>query len=195
MRLWESPITQLPEKRYSIGILLGGDIITYDNATDRLIFRTGADRLLQTIDLYKKGLISKILISGGSGHLLYKDRTEAAFIKKFLVGIGVSPDDIIVENKSRNTKENAKYTIKIIQEMNIKDPALLITSALHMKRAKATFEKQGLNVVGYATSKRTGARLKTFDHLFIPSATTLKNWDLLFHEMIGYGVYKIMGYC
>ncbi len=195
VRLWEMPIEQSPNKDYSAGVLLCGDIATYDNPSERIIFRSGADRLLQTIELYKREKIKKIIVSGGSGHLIYKDRTEAAFIKKYLTNIGIPPDDIIFESSSRNTFENARYTYRLLQENKISDTILLITSSLHMRRAYACFKKQGLPVKMYTTSKIVGPRLHNFDHLFIPSVSALQKWNLVIHEMIGYVSYKIIGYC
>lgn len=195
MRAWERPIAEKKNAGISAGILLGGDIVTYDRPSDRVIFRSGSDRLLQSVDLYKNGTIKKIIISGGSGHLIYKDRTEAAFVKKYLIGIGIDNSDILVENTSKNTFDNAKFTARLLEKNNISDSVLLITSALHMRRASACFEKQSIPVIEYPTSKITGPRLKNFEHLFIPSIKTLENWNLLIHEIIGFGVYKVLGYC
>lgn len=195
IRLWESPLEEIPVSNYSAGVLLCGDIASYDKASDRIIFRSGADRLLQVIELYQQGIIKKIIVSGGSGHLIYKDRTEAAFIKKYLTNIGIDAEDIIFESRSRNTHENARFTSVLLKENRINDTVLIITSSLHMTRASACFKKQGVLIKEYPTSKITGERLHNFDHLFIPSVLTLKNWDLLFHEIIGYISYKLMGYC
>lgn len=195
VRAWEKPFTTKTSTGLSAGVLLGGDIVTYDRPADRAIFRSGSDRLLQTIDLYKKDIIKKIIISGGSGHLIYRDRTEASFIKKYLTGIGIDGSDIYVENTSKNTFENARFTARLLEKNNIHDSVLLVTSALHMRRAAACFEKQSVLVIQYPTSKITGPRIKNFDHLFIPSIKTLENWNLLIHEIIGFGVYKLLGYC
>lgn len=195
IRAWERPLSGDVRSKYEAAIVLGGDIVSYDKPSDRLIFRSGADRLLQAIDLYKNGSIKKIIISGGSGHLLYKDRTEASFVKKYLLRIGVDNKDILIENTSKNTFENAKYTAKLLQKNDITDSLLLITSSLHMRRAAACFEKQSISVKEYPTSKITGSRIKDVDHLFIPSIKTLENWNKLIHELLGYGVYKILGYC
>lgn len=195
IRVWEKPLNKVNDTYYTAGILLGGDIISYDKASDRVIFRSGADRLLQTISLYKSGKIKRIVISGGSGHLLYRDRTEASFIKRYLAEIGINSNDIIVENMSKNTFENAKFTAKILRSNDISDTVLLITSSMHMRRAAACFRKQGIAVEEFPTSKITGNRITNYDHLIVPSLTTLKNWNVLIHEIMGFGMYKLMGYC
>ncbi len=198
VRLWEKPdrnAKMLQQANYSAGILLCGDVVDYDKSIDKLIFRSGADRLLQTIDLYKNGTISKIIISGGSGHLIYKDRTEASFIKLYLTRIGINDEDILFESSSRNTYENAKFTAILLKDNNIRGPLLLITSAMHMRRAAAAFRKLNINIEEYPTSKITGQRMVDIDHLIVPSLTTLSNWKILIHEITGYIAYKLMGYC
>ncbi len=194
IRSWEMPLTKTPTETYSAGIILGGDIASYDRATDRVIFRSGADRLMQAIELFKKGVIKKIIISGGPGHIVYRDRMEADYIRNYLVEIGIDESNILYESRSMNTIENATYTAQLMKENNITGTTLLITSALHMKRALGTFAKQGVSVTPYTTARITGERLYNFDHLFIPSIVTLKNWNLLIHEWIGYMAYKFMGY-
>ena len=64
IRIWEIPIQQAPVKKYSAGVLLCGDIATYDKPSDRIIFRSGADRLLQVIELYERGIINKEITGG-----------------------------------------------------------------------------------------------------------------------------------
>jgi uncharacterized SAM-binding protein YcdF (DUF218 family) len=194
IRRWEKPLTKAPTETYTAGIILGGDIASYDKATDRVLFRSGADRLMQAIELFNTGVIKKIIISGGPGHILYRDRMEADYIRNYLVNIGINESDIIYESRSMNTIENATFTAQLMKENNITGTALLITSALHMRRAVTTFEKQGVSVEPYPTSKITGERLYNIDHLLIPSVVTLKNWNLLIHEWIGYFAYKFMGY-
>ncbi|HLO92194.1 MAG: YdcF family protein [Chloroflexota bacterium] len=195
IRAWEKPLVKRLSGSYNAGIVLGGDIVSYDKPSDRVIFRSGADRLLQAVELYKKKNIKKIIISGGSGHLIYRDRTEASFIKKYLINIGIESNDILVENKSKNTFENARFTAKLLQQNDSSDSLLLITSSLHMRRASGCFEKQSIAIREYPTAKITGDRLKNIDHLLIPSIKTLEQWNLLIHELLGYAMYKVMGYC
>lgn len=195
IRKWEIPMhTVDSSSHYKVGVLLGGDIVTYDNAKQRVIFRSGADRLMQTIDLYHHKVIDTIMITGGSGHLLHSDRTEANYIKTYLVGIGIPEKDIIVDIMARNTYQNALEVAKMLK-VNHHEKVLLITSALHMRRASACFTKQGIAHDKYSTSQITSDRLFDIDHLLIPSVLTLKNWDLLIHEWIGFLTYKIFGYC
>jgi hypothetical protein len=58
----------------------------------------------------------------------------------------------------------------------------------------AVFNKIGIEVTAYPTSKITGMRLYNIKHLFIPDIESLNCWNDLLHEWIGWVTYKIMGY-
>ena len=73
---------------------------------------------------------------------------------------------------------------------------LLVTSALHMKRAKACFEKAGFEHFDcFTTDHYTGSkRGYDFDQYIVPDISTLVNWEKLSKEWVGYVVYWMMGY-
>ena len=79
---------------------------------------------------------------------------EATAARELLVELGVDPDRIIVEDKSRNTDENAQFTAAIVRP-EPKQRWLLVTSALHMPRAIGVFEKAGIDVVANPVAYRT----------------------------------------
>jgi uncharacterized SAM-binding protein YcdF (DUF218 family) len=180
--------------RYDAGIVLGGGMVTIDRENDRLIFQKNTDRFLQTIHLYKRGIIRKILLSSGSGSLVFDDILEASLLKKYLIELGIPDKDILVDSLSRNTYENAVNSSKIINDSLKGGKFLLITSALHMARAKACFSKQGISVDVFPTSKMTGGRRWDIGHLLVPDAGNFERWEELLHEWMGYLIYKIAGY-
>ena len=104
-----------------------------------------ANRLLTAVRLQKK-LDIPIVVSGGQ---IYEDSgREADIARRILKELGVSEDRIILENKSLNTTQNAQYTANILKEHNFKQP-LLVTSAFHMERAMANFDKLGIAATPY----------------------------------------------
>lgn len=193
IRLWESQerITEVNAK-FDAGIVLGG-MLSYDKQNDEIQFQRAVDRLLQTVILYKKGSIHKIMFTGGSGSLII-DNPEAIYAKRFLIEIGIPEKDILIEYKSTNTRENAVFTKSILDKEMPNGKFILITSAMHMTRAKACFEKVGLHVIPYNTDRYSGPRKFVFDHLFVPEAGTLFLWNSFLHEIFGYISYQIMGY-
>ncbi len=135
-----------------------------------------------------------MLISGGAGHLIYRDMLEASLLKSYLVKIGIPSADILVDSVSDNTHQNAVNTAKILNTGLYGTKYLLITSSSHMRRAIACYKKQGLNCTPYPTNKMTGRRVYSFQHLFVPEIRSILFYDTLIHEILGYTVYKTMGY-
>jgi len=192
---WEKHgITEVQEK-HDVGIVLGGWIAEYDKNLDRAVFKSVPDRFLQAYRLYKTGKIEKILLSGGSGHYLYPWKKEAKVLKNYLLEIGVPPADILADTNSRNTHENAVYTKQLLQKHPEIKSKLLISSAIHMKRAQACFEAEGMEVTPFGTDRIVPLDgVNNFETLFIPDVVSFRYWHLLIHEWIGYVVYDIRGY-
>lgn len=195
IRLWEIPATKFEQvQTHDYGIVLGG-MSSYDKIYHRAQFSRGIDRLMQGVELYKMGKIKKIIFTGGSGRILEPDMKEGNYLKRYMLYMGVRKEDFIIESESNNTRENALFTKKIIDEQNLKGSYLLITSAFHMRRSIGCFEKAGMEVTPYSTDRYSGKRKFVFDHVFIPNASTLNDWTNLIHEWVGYLVYKLKGYC
>jgi uncharacterized SAM-binding protein YcdF (DUF218 family) len=170
-------------------------MISYDARLDQPKFAGSSDRIWQTIGLLRTGQVEKIIITGGSGSINYPEEKEAAILKKFLVKIGIADSLIIIENESRNTHENAVNTKKLLDSLQVKSDLLFVTSAFHMRRSIACFEKVGItNLRPYTTDRYSGPRKFELDHLLIPTVEALQEFTLLIHEITGYLVYKIRGF-
>lgn len=189
---WEIEVVKYgKEKPHDIGIVLGGGV-TYDAISKRVKYGSNMQRYTDAIDLYKRGIIKKILVSSGSGSMVY-DWKEADWIQKMYVQFGVAQEDIWVENRSRNTAENAQFSKQMLDSLNFQGTAYLITSATHMRRSMACFSKAGIKTAPYSVNKMTGRRVFYPDHLFLPNAYALVKWDALIHEWIGCIAYKLTG--
>ncbi len=195
IRLWEITETDMNEEKiYDAAIVLGGGMITYDNSNGRHSFRDNTDRLLQALALYNNGRVKKILITGGSGSLKYRNMAEACLLKDFCHEMGFDTTAIIVECKSDNTFQNAKYTAEILSDSMDSGNYLLITSASHMRRARAVFKKAGFTFDIYPTNPVAGSRRYDPYFLFVPSVSAIITWEKFFKEVPGYLIYKIAGY-
>ncbi len=198
MLWWEVPPVPVDnlDQQYEAAIILSGVTATDKQTSDRVNLHKGADRIMHTVQLYKLGKVKRIIVSGGSGKLLTEDEpTEAEQIKKILLISGVSENDIITEDQSRNTHENALFTAKLLKDNNINDEQLLlVTSAFHMRRALACFSKAGLAPQAYSTDFYSSDRSYTPDATIIPSDKALSTWTTLTKEWTGYFMYKVLGY-
>lgn len=194
-RLWEEdPVSIASLPNYEVGIILTGITNTGKESEDRVYFQKGADRLLHTVQLYKLGKIKKILITGGAAKLIGEGVAEAIQLRKVLLFCGVNEQDIILEDQAKNTRENALFSKRALDSLDIKGNQLLITSAFHMRRAKGCFKKVELSVDIYPVDYYTYDRKLTPDKILIPSEAALGKWALLIHEVTGYVVYKVTGY-
>ncbi|MEI6123731.1 MAG: YdcF family protein [Bacteroidota bacterium] len=195
VRAWEEPM-MIPaaNEHYQAGVVLGGGMVTIDTDYDRLIFRENTDRFLQAFSLYKNHIIKKIIISGGSGSLVFKETIEATLIKRYLTDVGVPLSDIIIDSTSNNTYENAVNCTKIIGSRYQTGRFLLLTSALHMRRAAACFGSQGQCMVMYPVGKMVGKRRTDIGYYLLPDTEALIRWEKYLHEVLGYLSYTFMGY-
>ncbi len=116
-------------------VVLGGGYSTDPrvDVASRLMEVTLA-RLVGGIELYRKMPGSKLILSGGPPPL-------AETMEKVAVNLGVREQDIILDTKSRNTREESFLIAPIVGGK----PFFLVTSASHMPRAMALFRKLGMN--------------------------------------------------
>lgn len=195
-RAWE-PVTSdyyMTDEKFDLAIVLGG-IGRIDERQKRFDFGYSADRLFQTLELYYRGRVNQILFSGGSGSIRFPDQKEALYIKKYLNTIKVPDSSLIIEPESKNTYENAVNTKIILDSLKFTGSILLVTSAYHMPRSLATFQKAGFTkLTPYITNRLSGPRRFDWDHCFLPSSDALITWNMLVHEWVGFLVYKVKGY-
>jgi uncharacterized SAM-binding protein YcdF (DUF218 family) len=199
---WEVPptdptnITQV----FDVGIVLtGGMILNKESSQNQIFTDKSADRFIQALRLYKMGKIKKILISGGTTDLSFirKDaNNETLKVAQILEELGVAKNDIILETKARNTRENALFTADILKKNpQLGNRLLLFTSAFHLRRAVGCFEKAGLTVTPFGTAYLSKERSYTLNNLILPREENMEISYHFVHEIMGYVVYKIMGYC
>lgn len=195
MSLWEVPARPFNKVNpYEWGIVLTGVAKAEMEPNDRVYFQRGADRVVHTVQLYKLGLIRKIMISGGSGRLLDIGEREADDLKKAMLIMGV-PDSVIwIENQSRNTHESAVAVVKLLKGQTRPNQCVLITSAFHMRRSLGCFEKEEWPLDAFSTDFLTHRRKFTFDILFIPKVEAIGIWHHLVKETLGYLSYWTVGY-
>ncbi|OIQ97940.1 hypothetical protein GALL_199890 [mine drainage metagenome] len=191
--LWWQPKRVTLEKgnHYSAGILLGG-FANFD-IHKQGFFTESADRFIQTEKLYHQGFIQKIIMTGGSGALIDNEAKEADFVKNELIASGVAEKDIIIENNSRNTFENAVFTKRIIDSLQLKGPFVLLTSAIHMPRSVKIFQKAKINVIPFPTDFHVIDSKLNWDEYIIPDLKLLNEWQYTIHEIVGIVAYKLTG--
>lgn len=170
-------------------VLLGGgnidkvpDFSGYGIPTDRMI-----GRIVTAVRL-QKYLSIPIIVSSGKVH---KNSSAGALIaKRFLIDLGVEEGQIIIEDKSRDTYENAKYTREICLRNGYKNP-ILVTSASHLKRSLLSFKKIGMDIVPYPANFRS-KRTKNYQlYSYLPHSSSLVTTSIALHEYLGILFYNL----
>jgi uncharacterized SAM-binding protein YcdF (DUF218 family) len=189
---YETPQTSL-KKPYQWCIILGGGMMRSGEG-----YRTGetADRFVQPLLLYKKGLVKKLLITGGNVNikgLKIDDTQESKKVKEVLIAMGVAEKDIYLEENARNTHENATYTKKMLAPY-LAEEMVLVTSAMHMPRAKACYIREGIKVVVYPADIKKKDTPSGILDLVIPQERNLSKFAELIREMAGFVIYKVVGF-
>jgi uncharacterized SAM-binding protein YcdF (DUF218 family) len=188
----QAPKVNLPDgKVYEAGIILGG-LAGYDKYNNGH-FGENADRFIQTANLYHRGIIKKIIISGGNGTTDPDVLPEAIYLRQQFIDNGVQDSAIIMETKSRNTYENAVFSKHVSDSLHLKQPLVLITSAFHMKRSMSSFTKAGLNCIPYPCDFKIVPQKFSLRDTVLPDLTLLYDWSLNMKELIGLAVYRMTG--
>jgi len=197
LRWWEVPPVPIARLApHDVAVVLTGVTDTERKPRDRVYFSKGADRILHPLQLYKMGKVRYFLISGGSGRLINrtKDASEAAELASILTLAGVPDSVIVLEDQSRNTRENAVFSAEILKRRFPGQSYLLVTSAFHMRRAAGCFRKAGVPVTMFSADFSAAPRKWTPDYWLIPSEGALGKWSTLWHEWIGHVSYQLAGY-
>ena len=179
-----------PEKVDGILILGGATIPQLYNEYNQISLNGSSERLVESVFIIKKFDKAKVIFSGGSGLVNRPDLDHAKVAKSFYKKIGIETNQIIFEDKSRNTYENIIYSKKIANP-KINENWLLITSASHMKRALLIADKNNWKLIPYAVDFKN---IKNFK--LIPNLELLKNlnsFQQASHEWLGLISYYLMG--
>ena len=118
-----------------------------------LAVNESAERLTETVRLAVRFPEAKVVFTGGAGGVFMKAEHAAGAVGTYLAEVGIDKARIQVEDKSRNTYENALFTRDLVSPRP-GERWLLITSAWHMPRAVGTFRKAGFTEVARRSGRR-----------------------------------------
>jgi len=107
-----------------------------------------ADRIITGVDLYKKGLVKKLVMSGDNRVSHYN---EPLVMRKYAEDLGVPAGDIVLDYAGRRTYDTCYRAREIFGISN----AILVTQKYHLYRALYTCRALGLSVVGVSAERQT----------------------------------------
>jgi len=197
-RWWETPRVgrdALPPVS-DVAVVLGGMSDPTVSTPEHLEFNRAAERITEAVALWREGRVKALLITSGSGDLLDPTAVEAPGLAAWARSMGVPAQDILVEAKSRNTHENATFSLPLATARGFKS-FVLVTSAAHMPRSaaifrKAGYEKEGRTLVLWPVdTQRTNEK---FPFNVVPDPWSLSAVQSVLREVVGYAVYAFQGY-
>ncbi len=148
-------------------------------------------RCMRGVEVYRQGPPCPILVSGGSLDEEGRGPACAPLMRDFLVQMGVPSSDVIVEDRSRTTWENAVESGKLLEARGLRK-IVLVTDAAHLFRAVLCFRKQGLDVVGCGCRYRATA-IPNEVAAYLPSPAGGRGLQAAWHEWLGTVWYWFQG--
>jgi uncharacterized SAM-binding protein YcdF (DUF218 family) len=155
-------------------------------------YTDAVDRLHAGFDLLRTGRARTALLSGGSLDPRVHEAVEARVLSRQLQSWGIDGARLVVEDQSRNTRENAVNSARIVRERGWQR-LLLVTSAFHMQRAAGAFRAAGLSFDTLPVDFRWRDPAR-FPQSAVPRAESLAQSTLALHEWVGRLAYRWRGY-
>lgn len=184
-------------------VILGGGTEPAIDPRQSVEINAAGDRVVYGAILARQFPEATIIVSGGDIDFLdLTSSSPAEDMVSLLELMGISDENILIQGESQNTYEDALYTCAMLKENGLRN-TLLVTSATHMPRSVAVFQKQGCEVIAAPTDfivteaawqKLKRPNVEEFLINLIPSYSNLSTLTKSMKEYIGLWVYRIQGY-
>jgi uncharacterized SAM-binding protein YcdF (DUF218 family) len=164
-------------------VVLGGSVSPPQLGGSEIDLNSAADRVWYAARLFHAAKAPMLILSGGydpERHAYSEARAMAAF----LTDLGVPDQAMVLEEQSRNTRQNAANSAALLKARGI-DRILLVTSALHMPRAMALFTAQGLQVIPAPTDFESRQAPPSGLLAWLPDALALYGSGRAMKELVG----------
>jgi len=192
-----NPLVAVLEDRYRspASCLAGQTIVVLGGGVDsRAVSSTEFERMqpstlarLATAErLARDNPTTPIVVAGGA----LRDVSEAAVMADLLSRLGIAEERLLLEDQSMNTWANAVNVAALLGARELPRDVQLVTSALHMTRAKNAFEKNGVVVCPVAVDFQSIENIPAY--ALMPQTTALAKFDKLLHELVALAVYRLI---
>ncbi len=149
-----------------------------------------AERMTEFVALARRFPAARLAFTGGSASVFHQDLKETEVARLFFESMGLRPDRVVYEGRSRNTYENAVFTRALLRPRP-GERWLLVTSAAHMPRAIGAFRKAGWDPVAYPVDYVTRGLAEIGP--FFNFRAGLNNFSDALHEWLGLIAYRLLG--
>lgn len=154
----------------------GADISALGESSIRRMFAASIRLQLQTD--------TSLVIAGGPAQYEF---AESSLMAELARQLGVPSDVIRLETQSRSTWQNAEFVAAL--RPAIERRIWLVTSALHLPRAKYAFEQNGFEVCAWPADP-LAAEANSLGY-YLPSTTALRKSEAVIHEWVGEVAYRM----
>lgn len=173
-------------------ISLGGAIDTVVSPVrGEVAVNEAAERLTAIAELARRFPQARIVFTGGSDRIILAGVDEASLAERLFVSFGIAKERIVLEDKSRDTLENARFTRALVQPKP-GERWLIVTSAHHMPRSIAVFRAEGFAVEAYPVDYRTRGAIDLL-RPFASMGDGLRRTDTATREWVGLLAYRLGG--
>jgi uncharacterized SAM-binding protein YcdF (DUF218 family) len=186
------PMREKPAANDTVVVLSGGMVVDEEDPRHAIVGTDTFYRCVHADELYRRAGRCHVIVSGGKVDWSKPGPTLAETMRDFLIQIGVAPADIIMENKSSTTYENARNTKELLSAAAPsaagRGRVFLVSDAAHMRRAVRCFARQGVAVVPAPCDHRA-RRLELEAGSFLPSVDGVRGVERAAHEWLGLAWY------
>ena len=174
-------------------VMLGGGVEPSPNEVGNLHLTSAGDRLFKALELVRLGKARALCVSGG-GATGRPRWVEADLIKQAIDERHLASVPVFSFGACLDTHDEALHLRRLAGEYGWKR-FLLVTSAVHQRRALATFRHEGLEVFPAACNFFTGISPDAEPPIFgLPTALGFVFTSTWLHEEIGWLEYRRRGW-
>jgi len=174
-------------------IVLGGALdAVVSGARHEIALNEAAERMTEVAALARRYPGARIVFSGGSGQLVFQGQNESELAVRLFGYFGIPAERVELENRSRDTVENARFT-RAIADPKPGERWLLVTSAYHMPRSIGAFRQAGFAVEAYPVDWRTRGTSDLW-RPFTNLGDGIRRTDTAAREWVGLLAYRLAGH-
>lgn len=182
--------TEVVPQPHDTVVVLSGSLQRDDDAGEQV--RVGPDtfyRCYHATQLYRRAGRCRLLLTGGKVDFSEPGPTLAKVMRDFVIELGVQPSDVVLEEQSSTTFQNASFSKDLLDNTE-RARVFLVTDAAHMPRAQYCFQTQGITVIPAPCNYRA-RRLELSCSTFLPSIEGIDAVNDAAHEWLGLVWYRL----
>jgi uncharacterized SAM-binding protein YcdF (DUF218 family) len=143
-------------------------------------------RIIEGLVIHKRLPHSRLLFSGGKA---FDSESESKTMADVAVQLGLKRSFIVEESAGQDTDDQAVLIKNIVG----KDKFILVTSAYHMPRSMALFQKQGMHPIPAPAGHKVKNNETINPYMYFPDSDGIEKMEFAVHEYLGLIWSKLTG--